>query len=78
MKRKILNDKLTKIGLGLVLVIILLFTAIPVSGKLDTDHIDPEAQMCLAKNIYFEARDQGTASHVAVSLVVLNPVNDKR
>ena len=78
MKRKILNDKLTKIGLGLVLVIILLFTAIPVSGKLDTDHIDPEAQMCLAKNIYFEARDQGTASHVAVSLVVLNRVNDKR
>ena len=33
---------------------------------------------CLAKNIYFEARDQGTASHVAVSLVVLNRVNDPR
>ena len=33
---------------------------------------------CLAKNMYFEARSQGTAGVLAVSAVVLNRVNDSR
>ena len=33
---------------------------------------------CLAKNMYFEARGQGTAGVLAVAFVVLNRVNDHR
>ena len=33
---------------------------------------------CLAKNMYFEARNQGTAGWLAVTAVVLNRVNDRR
>ena len=33
---------------------------------------------CLAKNMYFEARNQGTAGILAVTAVVLNRVNDSR
>ncbi len=33
---------------------------------------------CLALNMYYEARDQGTAGKLAVSAVVLNRVNDNR
>ena len=33
---------------------------------------------CLAKNIYYEARNQGTAGWMAVTAVVLNRVNDSR
>ena len=33
---------------------------------------------CLAKNMYYEARNQGTAGRLAVSNVVLNRVDDKR
>ena len=34
--------------------------------------------ICLAKNMYFEARDQGTAGLLAVAGVVYNRVNDPR
>ena len=34
--------------------------------------------VCLAKNMYYEARDQGTAGLLAVSAVVFNRVNDSR
>jgi|TARA_B110000240_G_scaffold194918_1_gene243460 spore germination cell wall hydrolase CwlJ-like protein len=34
--------------------------------------------VCLAKNMYYEARNQGTAGLLAVSAVVLNRVNDPR
>ena len=34
--------------------------------------------MCLAKNIYFEAKNQGTAGWAAVASVTLNRVNDTR
>ncbi len=80
MKRKILNDKWTRISLGLILAVVLLTIAIPATGEIEgeNEYIDTKSQMCLAKNIYFEARDQRTASHVAVSLVVLNRVNDPR
>ena len=33
---------------------------------------------CLANNMYFEARNQGTAGWLAVTSVVLNRVNDSR
>ena len=33
---------------------------------------------CLAKNIYFEARDQPTKGQIAVALVTINRVNSKR
>ena len=39
----------------------------------DEQHVE-----CLAKNIYHEARDQGTAGKLAVSAVVMNRVNDTR
>ena len=37
-----------------------------------------EALMCLALNVYFEARSENMASQVAVSLVVMNRVKDHR
>ena len=33
---------------------------------------------CLAKNVYFEARDQPTKGQIAVALVTINRVNSKR
>ena len=39
--------------------------------------IDPSVQ-CLALNMYYEARSQGTAGLFAVTAVVLNRVNDSR
>ena len=46
--------------------------------EVDAQTIETESQVCLAKNIYFEARDQGLAAQMAVSLVVLNRFNDRR
>ena len=40
-------------------------------------YIDKQAT-CLAKNMYYEARSQGLAGQLAVSLVVLNRVKDNR
>jgi N-acetylmuramoyl-L-alanine amidase len=37
-----------------------------------------ESTTCLAKNMYYEARNQGTAGWMAVTAVVLNRVNDDR
>ena len=37
-----------------------------------------ESAKCLALNMYYEARNQGTAGVLAVTAVVLNRVNDKR
>ena len=34
--------------------------------------------MCLALNVYHEARDQSTAGQIAVTQVVINRVNDDR
>ena len=42
-----------------------------------TDYLDKQAT-CLAKNMYYEARSQGLAGQLAVSLVVLNRVKDSR
>ncbi len=41
--------------------------------------IVPEKEVtCLAKNIYFEARDQKVKGQIAVALVTINRVNSKR
>ena len=37
-----------------------------------------KSAVCLAKNMYYEARNQGTAGQLAVTAVVLNRVRDKR
>ena len=39
---------------------------------------DPNEMFCLAKNLYFEARNQDKESNKAVALVVFNRANDKR
>ena len=49
-------------------------SVIPVTTQAQTH---PSAE-CLALNMYYEARDQGTAGLLAVSSVVLNRVNDSR
>ena len=41
-------------------------------------HADESAIDCLTKNIYFEAKNQSIAGQIAVALVVLNRVKDKR
>ena len=66
MKRVTSNAKKISLGLALLFLVI----ALPAIGK-NND------QLCLAKNIYFEARDQGLAAQIAVSLVVMNRVNHK-
>ena len=75
-----LNDK--KIRLRTVLIFFLLLIAlvsIPVySQSLSSEEVTEKDRICLAKNIYYEARDQGLGAQIAVSLVVLNRVKDKR
>ena len=39
---------------------------------------EDSAVECLAKNMYYEARNQGTAGLLAVTAVVINRVNDSR
>lgn len=41
-------------------------------------YINPDELTCLADNIYFEARNQGTAGWQAVAAVTLNRVKDPR
>ena len=50
---------------------------VDVTLKDATDYLDKQA-VCLANNMYHEARSQGLAGQLAVSLVVLNRVKDKR
>ena len=64
------------IGIGLLLGIFYYISE--AKEEVDVQTMEAESQLCLAKNIYFEARDQGLASQMAVSLVVLNRVNDRR
>ena len=46
--------------------------------KPKTVGVSPTQAMCLADNVYFEARNQGTAGWSAVASVTLNRVKDKR
>ena len=44
----------------------------------ETEQAKLQEVQCLAKNMYYEARSQGTAGKIAVTNVVLNRVKDKR
>ena len=58
--------------------ILLIGIATPNAGPPPEDRLVGESVECLAKNMYYEARSQGTAGQLAVSAVVLNRVNDSR
>ena len=50
-----------------------------IAGTPDKPAVEYDASAtCLAKNMYYEARNQGTAGWMAVTAVVLNRVNDDR
>ena len=44
----------------------------------EINNLPDEEISCLAKNIYFEAKNQGTGGWLAVSFVTLNRVKDRR
>ena len=46
--------------------------------KAEVDKFRHTEATCLAKNMYYEARNQGLAGQLAVSLVVMNRVKDSR
>ena len=62
-------------GLELFVISAAIWASSPVSG---TEINYDDSAECLAKNIYYEARNQGTAGWMAVTAVVLNRVNDSR
>lgn len=76
--KMISNVKKFSLIIGISLFIGLFFDLLPTGENANAKTIDVEAQVCLAKNIYFEARDQGLASKMAVSLVVLNRVKHRQ
>lgn len=51
------------------------------TGAMFVDHVPdknfPRDVICLAKNIYFEARDQSTKGQIAVALVTINRVRSR-
>jgi len=46
--------------------------------KVEVDKFRHTEATCLAKNMYYESRNQGLAGQLAVSLVVMNRVKDSR
>ena len=46
--------------------------------KAEVDKFRHSEATCLAKNMYYESRNQGLAGQLAVSLVVMNRVKDSR
>ena len=52
-------------------------SGVDVTPQSTMQYLDKQAT-CLAKNMYYEARSQGLAGQLAVSLVVLNRVKDTR
>ncbi len=49
-----------------------------IAHKTFFEHLDKKQVQCLAENIYFEAKNQGTAGWAAVASVTLNRVKDYR
>ena len=80
MRKTILNDKKISIrGFLIFFLLVIALISIPVYGQsILSEEMSEKDQICLAKNIYYEARDQGLAAQIAVSLVVLNRVKDSR
>ena len=63
------------------LILFLLFTMVSVfgnAGEFINTTVSDKDVMCLAKNVYFEARDQSIKGQFAVALVTRNRVNSKR
>tara|TARA_B110000908_G_scaffold85182_1_gene101796 strand:+ start:4453 stop:4935 length:483 start_codon:yes stop_codon:yes gene_type:complete len=60
--------------------IVLLVSLLASSYTTATDRYDPSAEelQCIAKNIYFESRNQSVAGRAAVGLVTINRMNDRR
>ena len=59
--------------------VVLSFLVATTSGdKVEVDKFRHSEATCLAKNMYYEARNQGLAGQLAVSLVVMNRVKDSR
>lgn len=56
----------------------LLQTASIVGLDVDTSKVDPEQAYCLAKNIYYEARNEDIRGQFAVASVTINRANDPR
>jgi len=79
-RKTILNDKKIRLREFLVFfLLVIVLISIPVYGQsLISEEINSEERICLAKNVYYEARDQGLAAQIAVSLVVLNRVKNSR
>ena len=46
--------------------------------RIEIQVIDASEYLCLQKNLYYEARNQGEAGMIAVAAVTLNRVDDKR
>ena len=80
MRKTILNDKKISIrGFLIFFLLVIALISIPVYGQsLLSEDITQKDRICLAKNVYYEARDQGLGAQIAVSLVVLNRVKDSR
>lgn len=80
MRKAILNDKKISLrGCLIFLLLVIVLISIPVYGQsILSEEMSEKDQICLAKNIYYEARDQGLGAQIAVSLVVLNRVKDSR
>ena len=56
----------------------IILAAVISTADIQAQQITDRAPECLALNMYYEARSQGTAGLFAVSAVVLNRVNDTR
>jgi len=56
----------------------IILAAVISTADIQAQQITDRAPECLALNMYYEARSQGTAGLFAVSAVVLNRVNDSR
>ena len=48
----------------------------PIPASIDNDAFDGESQICMALNLYFEARNQPEEDAIALGYVVLNRVKD--
>ena len=66
------------LALGLSGLIFFSATAIASQEEEKTKWTGANSAICLAKNMYYEARNQGTAGVLAVTAVVFNRVNDPR
>jgi spore germination cell wall hydrolase CwlJ-like protein len=58
--------------------VLMAYSKINLSYGEEVEVVDDIELTWLAKNVYFEARNQGVAGQLAVAMVTLNRVSDKR